>query len=234
MSWESQRVDFQPDEFYKVIEQKGYETQWEKAIMCPCLEKDRDGQPNPVCPLCEGKGKFWYDPKTIKGIMTNFGTQERFTSNGEIISGTSYFTTHAVNKIGFWDRVTMYNSIIRFSQVIEKGDFGGKDKLRFTPINVNMLRSVKTVYVLGVDFTTIPAPAKDPLNEIGYIDWSGSSNQPMRGEKYTIDYLIHPRFICIDLVNVLRDTQIKHKNPGIAFTEMPVRAVVRLEWFVLP
>ncbi len=65
MSWESQRVDFQPDEFHKAIEQKGYDVYWEKAVMCPCLDKDASGQPNPVCPLCEGKGKFWYDPKVI-------------------------------------------------------------------------------------------------------------------------------------------------------------------------
>lgn len=229
MSRERQRTDFQYDEFYWLVRQKGYMVTWEKAVLCPCITKDKDGQPDFNCPLCKGKGKYWHDPQDIQGIMTNLNEQDKFTQSGEIMAGTSYFTTLPTFKLGFWDRITHWHSTVRFSEVVVKGDQGGKDYLRFNPIEVvcgKSLRTVKTEYLENVDYVVD--------NQKGLIDWSpGASHEPLRGERYTVDYMINPRWIVIDLINVIRDTYVKRKKPGIVFQEMPVRAMVRLEWFVL-
>jgi hypothetical protein len=222
MAWDKQRSDFQVIEFYKIIDQKGYEITWEKSAICPCIPKDSHGQPDVNCPLCLGKGRYWFDPKNIKGIMTSFQEEARWNQTGEIMSGTSYITTLPENKLGFWDRMTNVHSLVRYSEIVVKGNHDISDRLRFKPADVLQLRTVKDVFTKNVDFK---------LNEVNQtIDWIG--NQPNTGIQYTVEYECHPRWICIDLVNVLRDTQVKSKKPGITFTPMPVRAVVRLEFFV--
>ncbi len=229
MARDRQRADFRYDEFYYLIQQKGYQVTWEKAVICPCITKDKAGQPDINCPLCSGKGKYWHDPQDIQGIMTSLQEQDKFTQAGEIMAGTSYFTTLPTYKLGFWDRITHWHSQARFSEVIEKGDRGGTDKLRFQPIGVvcgKSLRTVSTEYFEGIDYVV------DYDNSV--IDWSpGGSHEPNRGERYSVDYFVHPRWIVIELVNVIRDTYVKSKKPGITFQEMPVKTMVRLEWFVL-
>ena len=224
MTWTRQRTDFKIDEFMRLILQKGYVVTWEKSSLCPCITKDAQGQPDFNCPLCYGKGRYWYDPRTIQGIMTAFNQEEQFRQTGEILPGTSYFTTLPQNKLGFWDRLTHSHSQIRFSEVVEKGDGQGKDKLRFLPTDVVSLRTVSTVFILDKDFM---------IDTTGYINWLPTGLEPTRGERYSVEYLMHPRWICIDLTNVIRDTYVKAKKPGITYQPMPVKAMVRLEFFVV-
>lgn len=224
MTWTRQRTDFKIDEFMRLILQKGYIVTWEKSSICPCITKDAQGQPDFNCPLCYGKGRYWYDPRTIQGIMTAFNQEEQFRQTGEILPGTSYFTTLPQNKLGFWDRLTHSHSQIRFSEVVEKGDSQGKDKLRFLPTDVLSLRTVSTIFVKNKDFM---------IDTTGYINWLPTGLEPTRGERYSVEYLMHPRWICIDLTNVIRDTYVKAKKPGITYQPMPVKAMVRLEFFVV-
>ncbi len=224
MAWLSQRVDFKPDEFIRIILQKGYLVVWEKSSICPCITKDEQGQPDFNCPLCFGKGRYWYEPKSIQGIMTAFDQKEQFRQTGEILPGTSYFTTLPDNKLGFWDRLTNSHSQIRFSEIIVKGAHSAKDKLRFLPTDAISLRTVSTTYEKNKDFS---------IDITGYVDWIPTGLEPKSGERYSIEYLMHPRWIVIDMPNVLRDTYVKSKKSGITFQAMPVRAMVRLEFFVV-
>ena len=225
MAWLSQRADFKPEEFYKIIFQKGYSVMWEKSSICPCVAKDREGQPDFNCPLCFGKGRYWFDPKSILGIMTSFANESKWNQTGEYLQGTSYFTCMPENKLGFWDRITNINSKIRYSEVVERGRYNASnsDKLKFKPIQTIGLRTITTVYKANIDFK---------LNEAdSTIEWGLGGLEPVVGEQYSVEYILHPKWIVIDLVNVLRDTQVKYKKPGVQFQEMPVRAMVRLEFF---
>lgn len=197
---------------------------WEKASDCPCIPKGGQGQPDFNCPLCHGKGRYYYDPQVIQGVMTSLSADVRFNQVGEIMTGTNYFTTLPENKLGFWDRITNYDSRVRYSETVEKGESGAKDRLRFKPIDVLGLRTVSTVYEKGVDFML--------SEEDQSMDWLPTGLEPVRGERYSVEYLLHPRWIVIDLVNVLRDTYVKSKRPGVKFQELPIRALVRLEFFV--
>jgi hypothetical protein len=224
MTWERQRTDFDVQQFDRLVKQKGYLMSWEKSSICPCIPKSSSGQPNPICTLCLGKGKFWYDSTDIQGVMTNFSEEERFNQTGEVMAGTSYFTTLPIYKLGFWDRLTHWHSFVRYSEIIEKGAHGGKDKLRFIPLDVLKLRTVGREYTFNSDFKID--------GETRYIDWSPYLYEPNSGERYSIEYTMNPSWIVIDLTNVIRDTYIKRKLPGVQFQELPVRAVVRLEYFV--
>jgi len=224
MAWLRQRTDFKIDEFMRIIIQKGYYVTWSKSSICPCITKGGQGQPDFNCPLCFGKGRYYFDPKIIQGIMTSFNQEEQFRQTGEILPGTSYFTTLPENKLGFWDRLTNSHSQARFSEIVIKGDHGTKDKLRFLPVSSIALRTVSVVYEKDKDFS---------IDTAGYVNWIPTGLEPQRGETYSIDYLMHPQWIVIDLVNVIRDTLVKTKKPGATYQQMPIRALVRLEYFVV-
>lgn len=224
MGYASQRVDFQTLEFKRLIEQKGYSVVWEKASKCPCIPDEGSAQPDFNCKLCHGKGWYWFDQKEIQGIMTNFNETLRYNQTGEIAKGTSYFTTLPENKIGFWDRVTHLHSSVRHSEVITKGNHGAKDLLKFQPEDIVHCRTINKTYLENVDFI---------FNKLSYdIEWITNGSEPVTGERYSIEYTMRPRWIVIDIVNVIRDTYVKSKKAGITFTELPLRALVRLEWMV--
>jgi hypothetical protein len=230
MAWTRQRTDFKLDEFYRRIEQMGYALQWEKSALCPCLDKNRTGQSDFNCPLCKGKGRYWYDQQVVKGVMTSLSGKGNYPVTGEVMTGTSYFTTHGWNKLGLWDRLTHVNSKMRYSEILTKKGAGEKDQLRFKPMlqadgfpDILNVRTVEKEYYPAVDFT---------MDTTGFIEWISGSNQPRTGDQFTVDYYSNPRWIVIDLINIVRDTFVKSKRPGVTFLQLPVRSMVRLEYYV--
>jgi hypothetical protein len=223
MSKLRQRVDFKIDEFANIITQKGYDLIWEKALKCPCLQEERSAQPDYNCSLCHGKGWYWYDQIDIQGAMTSFSENVKYNQTGEVAMGTAYLTVLPENKLGFYDRVTNLDSRIRHSEVLTKGT-SEKDSLRFQPTDILYCRSIKEEYIAGKDFKFDPNSFE--------IEWLEGGLRPNTGDRYSLGYEMPPRWIVIDIINVLRDTQVKAKHPGITFTELPVRALVRLEYFI--
>lgn len=229
MSFERQRTDFQVIEFTRAIKNYGYWMIWTKATICSCVTLDKNGQPDFNCPACLGKGKIWYDSRDIQGIMVGFSELERFQYSekfGELLSGTTYFTTFPENRLGFWDRLVHDHSTIRYSEIIKKGDYGKSDRFRFNPVEISLVRTVTKVYTEGIDFIFD--------YKLGLLNWIPTGYEPMTGDQYSVDYFMHPSWIVIDIPNVIRDTMVKRKQPGVSHTQLPMKAIVRLEYFVLP
>jgi len=222
-AWQRQRSDFDTQKIYRTIRQMGYPVKWEKASDCPCLSKGGSGQPDFNCPLCRGKGRYWFDPIFIQGIMTNVSEEVRYNQTGEIIAGLNYFTTLPENKLSIWDKISNEYSQIRYSEIIEKKEHNVKDRLRFKPITISSLRTVSEVYQKGIDFT---------VDTEGYVNWEGGGLEPNRGERYSVDYTTRPSWLVVDLPNVFRTTLVKRKQPGVMPTELPIKALVRLEFYL--
>jgi hypothetical protein len=82
---------------------------------------------------------------------------------------------------------------------------------------------LETVYENGVDYT---------LDKNVGVSWVPGGQEPPTGERVSISYLMHPSWIVMDLTNVIRDTYVKSKRPGLTFQQLPQRATVKLEYFV--
>jgi hypothetical protein len=224
MSWVRQRTDFDIDQFNRIVVQKGYVVQWEKATKCPCMQIGGSGQPDYNCPVCMGKGWTWFDPKFIQGIMTALTRDYKYENPGERGEGTSSFTTLAYNTLGYYDRITHLDSLARHSELIRKGFHNGKDKIRFQPMDIIYCRDLDREYVEEVDFTY-------DVNSFE-IQWIPGGKEPNTGTTYSVEYLTHPRWIVKEMPNIMRDTYVKRKKPNPTFIQLPIRAVVQLEWFV--
>jgi hypothetical protein len=197
--------------------------QWEKSIKCPCIQIGGSGQPDFNCTLCMGKGWYWFDPQQIQVLVTGISQEFRYENPGEISTGTANVTTLPQYRIGYYDRFSNFDSQMRHSELIKKGDHNGKDKTRFQPIEIIYCRDLTREYVPKIDFDYDPNSYE--------INWLPTGYEPNSGTRYSVEYYTHPRWIAIQLYPI-RDTFVKRKKPTPAFQQMPVRAMVRLEWMV--
>lgn len=223
MAWVKQRTDLQINEIYRAIYKYGYLVYWEKASRCPCLSPD-SGQPNINDSLCKGKGWYYSDPQVIRGIMTNFSENLKYNQTGEVLQGISYFTTLPQYKLCERDRIIMFHSEMRFSEILTHKEHGGKDHLRFPPTAITSVRSVAQPFQNKLDYLI------DKENSA--ISWIPTGEEPPVGEQISVDYKMHPRWIIIDASNVIRDTYVKSKRPAITYQPLPQKVTVRLEYFV--
>lgn len=97
---------FQVERHKQLIENRGLDTLWEKSYLCPCRTK-MTGSPDPLCPLCHGRGIAYLTGKFEKVAYQN---QDRGVVNGQfglMNTGTAIGTTVPDSKITFWDRLTL-------------------------------------------------------------------------------------------------------------------------------
>jgi hypothetical protein len=181
------------------------------------------------------------DAIMIQAIMTAFtnDTQalERF---GEWIFGTCNVTTHAENRLGYQDRLVAVDSVITYAQVLEYdgaavigisggfGETGKKTGLRYPLVEVNLFRSVDTVFRRGEDFE---------LTDDGEIQWLGSA-APASGTRLSIHGEVRPVWIVLDHPHTYRDTLVEKNAPAATpegeYKRMPLQAVAKLDYLVTP
>src|SRR4030042_494975 len=139
-----QRVDFKPDKFDLLIENKGYLIAWTRACVCPCAPvATQSDQPDPNCELCKGKGWFYFggsqvqdlsgfrfsDVQTkiiqdanamlIRGILTNVMNQyDTLDRLGNWQAGTMNLTVRHQNKLGLYDKIVVLWPEIVYSEVV--------------------------------------------------------------------------------------------------------------------
>ena len=129
------RVDFKPEEFRKLVFQRGMDVKWEQAQLCPCRRpvqayvgsalgsagslgvQGESTEPRPECVMCEGDGYFWHSPQTIKALITRASsTPEGYNAWGEQARAHIYITLMPEHLPSFLDRFTLVNSVLMFRE----------------------------------------------------------------------------------------------------------------------
>ena len=210
------RVDFRRGVFDDQIEKHGYDLEHYHAIQCPCL-KVETGQPDPLCPYCT-HGWQYYGAEDVQGIMTGITTETQFTDTGALLLGTVRLTVKANVEIGYHDRIIHRNSLINFSELVFRSG-EEHDKTRFDIQKINR--------VIGQD-GTVYLKDESYILENGKIKWIGQ--QPEGEAQYAIAYQMHPTWLVLSHMNIIRDTHIKFKNPLPEHNRLPVQVMCKLEY----
>lgn len=253
-----QRADAKPERWDYLIATKSGRFWWSRSTMCPCSGNDQTDQPDPICSQCHGTGYLYFmpdpradvgdvdvagakieinDARTAIGIQgwvsgVTYDTQifERF---GKWIFGTAMFTTSRYNRIGNRDRFEARDQTIDFSQLIlgsghrEIKVTGNRSrKGLWTRVSkVNFLRSTTRQYIDGTDFH---------VTDRGTIEWLGIVPEP--DVLLSIHASFHPTWIVLDFPYAARDTLVGKKTAkntvAEQFTQLPMRAVVKLDFLV--
>jgi len=243
-----QRVDFRNKQFDLVIETKGYLLAWTRATICPC-KNDISEQPDPNCTLCKGKGVFYFggsvqdlsaytfselqegiitssSAMVIRGIITNIANKkENLDKISNWVDGSMRLTVRPENKIGYLDRVVGLDCNIPYTEtIIADGTINLVP--RYPIIEINLLRSISTVYVLDTDFE---------ITTEGHIEWLVTP--PVVGTKLSIHYLCYPTWLVIDHPHSVRMTSKLVKTPTPKTPtgdpiDLPTQALVLYEFLV--
>jgi hypothetical protein len=223
------RSDFMPPAFTQAIESKGYRCRWEKSILCANRGDEDLDRHKLTCSVCHG-GFIYYDPQTVEVLMTSLSIKEFYRTEGRFDVGTVLVTLTAENRIGVWDRLTMLDSRMRYSEVLRRGA-GLVDRLKYPALDVEKLYAFTGVnkttdYLVDVDFT---------INTDGNIQWI---NPPGKDVALGVNYYRTPAYIILDLAHHIRDTQVAPSGVAPpaqngAFTQMPMQGMAKLDYLVL-
>ena len=227
--WGAFRNDFFPQAFAQAIDSKGYRCRWEKAIFCANRGEEDIDRHKLDCKACHD-GYVYYDPITVEALLTSMSLKEFFRTEGRFDVGTVLVTLKSDFRISFWDRLTLLDSRMRYTEVFKRNRVGLVDKLKYKALVVERLYTFTKInhitdYVYGTDYT---------LDEHGDVLWS---NPPLAGATLGISYFRNPAYIILDLPHHVRDTQIakpgstQAATPG-KFTEMPMQGMAKLDFLV--
>lgn len=253
----AQRADFTQNRHELLVEMHGYRLAWSRAAQCFCAPlNDQTEQADPDCPQCAGAGYLYFPASTepqdpslvgdltevqrlilassnasvIRGIMTGLGTSETpFDRLGKLLSGQSVVTVRPNNRIGYLDRLIALDSLIIYT---ERVYWPGEDAplpLRYlVDGGVNLLASASQRYVPDEDFVVSQGLVR-------FVP----GREPSMPTYLAAHYNCHPHYLVVEQPHASRLTYIPRakagagaKTPEGNVVQMPLQAVVRLDWLV--
>ncbi len=196
------------------------------------------------CPLCRGTGTFYHSPQSIKAIVTGAAReQDAQHFSGELARGQVFFSLQPEHLPSWRDRYTLQDSVMIHREIVARGA-GALDEARY-PVALRALELASGPASVGVLYCHKAAPDGQivvegemtagvdfEITEEGRIDWTigqGQGSAPAEGDRYTISYYAHPRYVVMDDPHAVRDTFDGAKRPEPAATPMLVQVRARLE-----
>lgn len=212
--------------FDDLVHDRGQDCEWERAVVCNCMDKTT-GQPNYMCPICNGSGYRYLPPKTIRVAITSINSSYKLEIPEFREPGTAYVTPMRYVIMGYKDRLKfpafkcLFSEVLRFSTV----DYG-------LNISAKTYRDVQEVvfladsekeYVLGTDF--------EISNDTYHIIWKNPSIN-VDGKAFSFLYYTSPSYIVVDILHELRATLSQRKTPVEKFVELPKQYKLNREDFI--
>lgn len=108
------RLDFLHPDFSALIDNKGYDAIWERAIPCPCAK--RQGAPMSNCQNCQGTGWVFINPMQIKVVSQSLNKETKYKEWSQERLGTASFTVRPEYHLNFMDKITLLNTSSRESE----------------------------------------------------------------------------------------------------------------------
>ena len=214
------RVDFKVSSFDDLIEKHGYYLTHYHALRCPCLTPET-GQPDPNCIYCDN-GWQYYGSEQIQGIITGVTTEKQFLDTGGMLIGTMNLTVKAAVELGYHDRIVNEKSVVAYSELLTRG-LTATDSARFPVLDI-----VRIIGAGGVVYAPLTDYSVSTSKKIEWVTGRG----PTVGAYYSVSYRMHPSWLVLSAMNLIRDTHIKFRNPVPEHHRLPVRALCKLEYLM--
>jgi len=117
---------FEENAFDVAIWNKGYDVILEKAIRCPCKDK-QTGKNLPTCQNCRGVGWFFINPIQTKGIITGVNDTMKYKAYSPEFIGDISLTIKNNIRLSIMDRAIFKNdySILSEDKIVRNFDDGG-------------------------------------------------------------------------------------------------------------
>lgn len=117
------RVDFLYPDFDALVDNKGYEVIWERAIPCPCSKRV---QHQSTCRNCGGSGWVFINPTRIKAVCQSLNKNTRYKDWSVEMLGTAAITVKSMFHLNFMDKI-----MIEQRHVDSVRKYLGEENLRY-------------------------------------------------------------------------------------------------------
>ncbi len=252
------RVDFNMEEYRKLVFAKGVDLTWEQCAECPCSRSASEftlnliesttqttGEARPDCELCDGVGYFWHSPQTIRAIVTGGSANtDKYAVYGEYARGMVSVSTLPEHLPAYGDRFTVLESVMVFRETRTR-TANAVESLRY-PIQARTLDlagGLETVRVLRLQYADAQGLSQIANNltegvgfeitQSGEIDFSlgdTAGTAPAAGTAYSIAYFARPRYYVADRPHTHRDSVNIRKSPTESPLALPVQVQCSLEF----
>jgi len=249
------RADFKPEEFRRLIIQKGLNVEWSQSAQCPCHQKstqygldlrdvvDIDATPgsnNQSCTVCNGTGLIHHSPQDIKSIVTTAKGNTEIGEFGQYRKDEAKFTTQPEHLLSYGDRLKLKDSVLVIRETLTKAASNTVSaKLPIIQRTLSLATGTVTIGVIychlaDANGLAIPGAVRIEgthfnVDNQGRIVWNGDANTPAIGTRYSISYYANPTYVIIDHPHSVRDTINLFKTNNIPIpTALPVQAYARL------
>lgn len=251
------RVDFEFNDFDKLIRDKGLLAQWSRGVHCPCRGNAQTDQADPNCSVCGGDGWFYILPREAPALQdhinvghvqtsTSMATQalvqsvtrdpQIFEQLGEWIFGTVKVNTFSWHRFAYRDRFTLTGAVMAYQQTLTVGEDNRINVgVRYADENLRYpVVELLEVYKLTADGAQSIWGAAQCL-EGGHLLFDTTVSPD---DRVTIHYAMNPVLIVMDHVYALRDSPIAARGsagpPLGTEVAMPRHAMARLDFLVSP
>lgn len=220
------RTDFMNPDFDVLVDNKGNDAVWERAIPCPCTGRDKAAQT--ICKNCLGTGWVFINPKQIKAIVQSINRNTEYKEWTTALLGTVNLTVKAEHQFNYMDRVTILNSNSIHSEV----RILLQDSQNTFCTTIYPIKSI-------VDIFLFESPYK-PLKLLKFEeDYTFSQNTIFfpkieREKVVSITYKHDIQYHVLDLNHDVRNTILLDDFSREVQLKLPVSAIARRAHSVLP
>lgn len=222
------RVDFDPREYDKLIEDQGVRVKVTPTVLCPnrtSLEGNNHVLDCPVClgqghvDLCSGYKECWAFIQSIK-------MDKKFVIEGIFDLRDAQITFPSTVRVSYMYKVELVDHATLFNQIVKK-TAADTDILRYPPaagLNYEsaeylLVDSEGETYAKGTDFRIVDQTIK----------WL-TANRPGTGSLFSFLYPAIPTFRVLELLHDTRFYYSALRSPVKKATDMPQQAIIRLDF----
>lgn len=214
------RVDFFDPDFSALVDNKGYDAIWERAIPCPCAK--RQGAIMSNCVNCQGTGWVFINPTQIKVVAQSLNKDTKYKEWSQERLGTASFTVRPEYHLNFMDKITLLNSCSRDSE--NRLVFFFEDKLM-----INTIYPIDSVIdIFKFVSPSLPLQRLDPssysIKDRFVVFAEGVVN---KGDSVTVSYDHKVQYHILDLNHDIRNTIKLDDVSREKLLELPISAVGR-------
>jgi hypothetical protein len=218
-----QGVEFNRDDFTRLLRSKGYSVNWQQATFCP--NRPRGGlapkDHSIDCKVCDGSGFLHFDECTTQMLMTGMSLNQNYFAYGRFDVGQVMVTALPTVRLHEWDRLVLNNGVARFHEIVLRQPETNADRLKYNILAVQHVAWMDRSGVLRRFHQD-----RDFLLRENRLVWTAAF-LPDPLDYYTVAYTYRPRYVVMDLVHQHRESPVNGVHQ-----EFPVQAVAKLEHLI--
>lgn len=223
-------VEFNVGEFEAIIQNKGYNVQWEETVMCPC--RGENTSPLLTCKNCLGTGWVMLGLRQTKMIITSINSTTKYTVWSPERKGTVQVTALHRDKLSFMDRITIIDSETIDSEILylSSKDSEGK-RYAYTVYRMNSV-----INIFGFSSPTSPLIPLTPGVDFefnGYIFTLIENSKTQNMGIVSIRYRHYPQYFVIDIPHDIRSSNIRDYNGTERKINLPINAIAAKASYVI-